>query len=145
MCLNLLIGVLLKYHKQNNMSTIISKESYQKLINEDILAIHKYMPKNSLERNHIIEILQWSVEKIYGKEKEEVKQEGDVLKKCLIARYDKTIKKPPYLTIPIDKIEVFEPQEDEYGEIFSDRLQGACQRRGYHFKFYTISEDKDYD
>ncbi len=69
-----------------------------------------------------------------------------VLKKCVITRYDKTIKKPPYLTIPIDEIEVPKPDLDDYGDEFAERLRCACRSRGQIFKFYTIwSENDKYD
>lgn len=121
------------------MGTQLNYESYQKLIDEDILALNNFMPENSLEKNHIIEVLQWSIKEIYG-------DNDGVLKKCVITRYDKTIKKPPYLTIPIDEVEVFQPVEDKYGEKFSDRLYNACRKKGYYFKFYTMwSESDKYD
>ena len=34
------------------------------------------------------------------------------LKKCIISRYDETITEPPFLTIPLDTIDVLEPQFD---------------------------------
>lgn len=38
-----------------------------------------------------------------------------ILRKCVITRYDETIKEPPYLTIPVDKVEVRQPIVDEGG------------------------------
>lgn len=67
------------------------------------------------------------------------------IKKCMICRYDQTIKEPPYLTIQIDEIRVLQPKVDNYGEVFAERLRICCQNKGYRFKFYTISESKDYD
>lgn len=69
----------------------------------------------------------------------------ETVKKCMISRYDETIKEPPYLTIQIDKMEVREPENDEFGEEFAERLRCGCRMNGYIFKFYTISEDEDYD
>jgi hypothetical protein len=67
------------------------------------------------------------------------------IKKCMICRYDNSITEPPYLTIQIDEIKVLQPQEDNYGEVFAERLRVGCQNKGYQFKFYTMSENKDYD
>lgn len=68
------------------------------------------------------------------------------IKKCIISRYDETIKEPPFLTIPIDKVEVIEPENDYLGEKFADILNAACFSKGYIFKFYTsCSEREDID
>lgn len=69
------------------------------------------------------------------------------IKKCIISRYDTTITKPPYLTIPIDKVEVREPENDEGGVELSERLIAACRSRGYVFKFYTMNNkgEEDYE
>jgi len=63
----------------------------------------------------------------------------------MISRYDETIKEPPYLTIQIDEIEVRQPETDHLGEEFAERLRCGCRMNGYQFKFYTLSENKDYD
>lgn len=70
------------------------------------------------------------------------------LKKCIISRYDETIKEAPFLTIPFDKVDVFQPDVDHLGEEFADRLKSACFSKGYIFKFYTSCserEDVDYE
>lgn len=54
------------------METQLNKESYQKLIDEDIRALEEYMPKYSLEKHHIVDVLNWSVGEIYNKGKEVV-------------------------------------------------------------------------
>lgn len=69
----------------------------------------------------------------------------ETIKKCIISRYDETIKSPPYLTIKIDKMEVKKPEKDNLGEEFYERLRCGCKAKGYKFKFYTLSDDKDYD
>lgn len=66
-------------------------------------------------------------------------------KKCLITRYDETIKEPPYLTIIIDEMEVMEPKKDDLGEEFYRRLVRSCKSKGYNFKFYTTTKNEDYD
>ena len=68
-----------------------------------------------------------------------------VIKKCVITRYDETIKEYPFLTIPIDNIEVTQPEDDNYGSEFAERLRAGCIMKGYTFKFYTLSEDKNFD
>jgi len=67
------------------------------------------------------------------------------LKKCVISRYDKSIKKPPYKTIPIDKVNVYEPDNDDGGVEFAMRLRNCCREKGYYFKFYTTSSDENFD
>lgn len=68
------------------------------------------------------------------------------IKKCVITRYDETIKKPPYLTIPIDNVEVFQPDNDEGGVDFANNLRIACSEKGYTFRFYSSGVDyKDVD
>ena len=138
------------------MSVQLNKEAYQKLIDEDILSLEVHMPEYSLEKTHIIEVLNWSVKKIYGQEDnrgqglrddliydDNGEFNNDVLKKCVITRYDETIKEPPYLTIPIDKVDVFEPEVDKGGVKFASRLHNACDRKGYFFKFYTMCSKND--
>jgi hypothetical protein len=47
------------------MGTQLDKKSYEKLILENIKAIEKYMPKYSLEKNHTIKVLEWSIDNLY--------------------------------------------------------------------------------
>ena len=42
-------------------------------------------------------------------------------------------------------MEVSKPEKDNLGELFAKRLRFGCHLAGYQFKFYTISENKDYD
>ena len=44
----------------------INKTAYCELIEKDIEALNKYMPESSLEKKHIVEILNWSVKQLYG-------------------------------------------------------------------------------
>jgi hypothetical protein len=67
------------------------------------------------------------------------------IKKCIISKYDKNIKEPPFLTISIDIIEVIEPDNDDCGEKFAEMLNDICFNKGYIFKFYTTSKEKDID
>jgi len=48
------------------MGIQLDKTAYQKLIDENIEALNKYMPEHSLEKKHTIEVLKWSVSQIYG-------------------------------------------------------------------------------
>ena len=70
-----------------------------------------------------------------------------MLKKVEITKYDKSIKKPPFLTLHLDDCEVDEPDKDvdKYGEKFADNLWRACRNKGYYFKFYTMSSKLGYD
>lgn len=45
----------------------INKEAYCILIEGDLEALNKHMPEHSLEKDHIVSILNWSIEQIYGK------------------------------------------------------------------------------
>lgn len=67
------------------------------------------------------------------------------LKKCVITRYDETITEPPFLTIEIDKVEVVKPETDDLGEEFVNRLISACNMKGYAFRFYSRSENENFD
>ena len=69
----------------------------------------------------------------------------DEIKKCIISRYDETIKRPPFLTIPIDKIDVPKPKNDKGGAEFAERLKAACRSKGYVFKFYTYCNEEGMD
>jgi hypothetical protein len=69
----------------------------------------------------------------------------ETIKKCKISRYDETIKEPPYLTIPFDEMEIKKPEIDNLGEEFCERLIRSCRAKGYIFRFYTMSVNKDYD
>ena len=53
------------------------------------------------------------------------------IRKCIIKRYDETIKEPEGL--------------DDGGSEFAIRLRGACLRKGYKFRFYSMSEEEGYD
>lgn len=46
------------------MGTTLNRASYQKMIDEDIEELKKSIP-NSLERKHIIQVLEWSVTELY--------------------------------------------------------------------------------
>ena len=48
------------------MGTNLNREAYQNLIDENIQELNKFMPEHSLEKKHIIDVLNWSVRKIYG-------------------------------------------------------------------------------
>jgi len=67
------------------------------------------------------------------------------IKKMMITRYDETITEPPYLTIQIDKMLVEKPENDNLGEEFCKRIRQSCRGRGYQFKFYTTSDNSEFD
>ena len=69
------------------MGTTLNKKFYTQLIDEDIEELEKYMPKHSLEKSHIIDVLKWSIREIYkceGSEEidtdEQQLQQADVIK-----------------------------------------------------------------
>lgn len=45
----------------------LNKKAYVELIEGDIQELEKYMPEFSLEKKHIIAVLNWSIEKQYPK------------------------------------------------------------------------------
>lgn len=49
----------------NDMGIQLDEKAYRKLINGDIMELKKHMPKHSLEKKHIVEVLKWSIRKIY--------------------------------------------------------------------------------
>jgi hypothetical protein len=51
------------------MGIQLDEHAYQKLIDENIEALNKYMPEHSLEKKHTIEVLKWSVQQIYHRGK----------------------------------------------------------------------------
>ena len=51
--------------KLDNMVTTLNKKGYQQLITGNIMAIEKYFPECSLEKKHIIDVLNWSTKRIY--------------------------------------------------------------------------------
>ena len=67
------------------------------------------------------------------------------VKKMMITRYDATIKEPPYLTIQIDKMLVEKPEQDYLGTEFYERITLGCKGRGYQFRFYTMSNNPEFD
>jgi hypothetical protein len=73
----------------------------------------------------------------------------ETLKTCIISRYDETITEAPFLTIPIRKVQVPEPEldnEENYlGKEFAARLKASCRMYGYTFKFYTMSSEENID
>ena len=69
----------------------------------------------------------------------------DKIKNCIIARYDETIKEPPFLTIKLDTVKVSEPELNDLGVAFAMRLKLACRLMGYNFKFYTMSSEEGFD
>jgi len=69
----------------------------------------------------------------------------DIIKKCKISRYDETITETPFITIQFDEIEIPQPEKDNLGEEFAERLRSGCRMKGYTFKFYITSGDDDYD
>lgn len=63
--------------------------------------------------------------------------------KCVVSRYDDTIKEAPFKTIAIDTIELSYPAKDNaQGTEKYNRLCEACRAKGYVFKFYTMSQEK---
>lgn len=44
----------------------LNEFAYQQMIDEDIEAVKKYFPKHSLEKDHIIRVLEWSVKENYN-------------------------------------------------------------------------------
>lgn len=69
----------------------------------------------------------------------------NMLKRCRIIKYDETVKRPPYKFIELDTVEVEKPGNDYLGEAFFDELLDACFDKGYSFKFYSLSDDEDFD
>ena len=61
--------------------------------------------------------------------------------RCMISRYDETIKEPPFETIQIGEMEVEVPRVDHLGERFYMNLVEELKLQGYRIKFYTLSSE----
>ena len=67
------------------MGTTLNKKAYTELIEQNIAELEKYMPEHSLEKNHIIDILRWSIRVNYEYQKETYSNLDELLefyKKC---------------------------------------------------------------
>lgn len=64
------------------MGTRMNKQTYAKLIEENIAEMEKYMPEHSLEKQHAIDVLKWSINAHYemGDELELIKRDNERLK-----------------------------------------------------------------
>ena len=47
--------------------------------------------------------------------------------------------------IQIDKMLVEQPEHDNLGEEFCERIRQGCRGQGYQFKFYTLSTNPEFD
>ena len=52
----------------------LNKQAYEKLIQENIDALEKYMPEHSLEKQHTIDVLKWSIKQNYPESSERIKE-----------------------------------------------------------------------
>lgn len=68
-----------------------------------------------------------------------------ILRTCVVTRYDDTIHKPPFKTIEITSIQVFEPIKNDSGVEFADNLMNGCKVIGETMRFYTSSSLEKYD
>ncbi len=69
-----------------------------------------------------------------------------IKKNCIITKYDPTITEAPFLTIPLDEVEVLEPiDNNDLGVEFCNILMSACRNKGFVFKFYTMSDKDGFD
>lgn len=68
-----------------------------------------------------------------------------ITKKCSISKYDESIKEPPFLTMKIDETVLNKPENDYLGEKFAAILRNKCKEMDYKFRFYSLSQDKEYD
>tara|TARA_R110000751_G_scaffold96881_1_gene188773 strand:+ start:42 stop:278 length:237 start_codon:yes stop_codon:yes gene_type:complete len=59
--------------------------------------------------------------------------------RCMISRYDETIKEAPFETIQIGEMEVEVPKVDHLGQEFFMNLVKELKLQGYRIKFYTLS------
>lgn len=70
------------------MTIQLNKEAYQQLIDEDINELNKHMSEHSLERKHIVDVLNWSVNQIYP----ETPKSQEPIPKCRICESNKRVK-----------------------------------------------------
>jgi hypothetical protein len=88
------------------MGIQLDENAYQKLIDENIEALNKYMPEHSLEKKHTIEVLKWSVQQIYHHTQGKTSCENSTLPILMLATGDEFIEKYKDLLcfVPLSKI-----------------------------------------
>ena len=62
------------------MGTQLNEQAYTKLIEQNIEALEKHMPKHSLEKKHTIQVLRWSIREQYHQSKVDNIVLDDVIK-----------------------------------------------------------------
>lgn len=62
--------------------------------------------------------------------------------KCLITRYDSSIKKAPFLTVLLGACEVEKPENDNLGEIFYYNMNKAVTNKGFALRFWTLASNE---
>jgi len=66
-------------------------------------------------------------------------------KRCMVSRYDYSIKQPPFLGIQVGEFMIEEPERDHLGEQLCAKFRTACWLSGFTFKFWTTSTNPMYD
>lgn len=64
------------------MEIQLNKITYQKVIDKNIKVLNKYMPKYSLEKKHIIDVLTWSIQQIYDTKNKEINTNKKLTSDC---------------------------------------------------------------
>ncbi len=67
-----------------------------------------------------------------------------MIKKCLIQKYDVSVKEPPYEFIDLGNFTIDEPDNRD-GFEFIKILKQKCREKGFEFRFYSLTEMKKYD
>ncbi len=62
---------------------------------------------------------------------------------CQIKKYDVKVQKSPYTFINLEKFECEKPEIDDLGQTFAAILNQECKERGYIFRFYSMSQEKN--
>lgn len=62
--------------------------------------------------------------------------------KCLITRYDSSIKKAPFLTVVLGECEIEMPENDNLGERFYYNMNNAVMAKGFILRFWTLANNE---
>ena len=65
--------------------------------------------------------------------------------KCRVQQYDPAVTEPPLQFVTLNEFECHQPEDDYLGERFCMILHSNCWRLGYSMKFYSNSDDENYD
>lgn len=111
----------------------LTKKAYAEMIMENINELNKYMPEHSLEKKHIIQVLEASINHYYpalaepsnGLSKPDFK--GILKKHLYLYRVDKPVIEPKYL-----EVEITEAMKEVWNIAIETAAEKACTESVLH-------------